>query len=63
MATIQHKLLAEIDPVTDPVQELYTVILAVTLFHQGQELPILQGVLHAVANRINQLQGGVESNG
>lgn len=63
MATIQHKLLAEIDPVTDPVQELYTVILAVTLFHQGQELPILQGVLQAVANRINQLQGGATDNG
>lgn len=61
MPHIKHKMVAELDPTADTVAELYSVIVGMLIYHQGQEVAVLRGVIESAAGLIKQLQKGTEA--
>ncbi|GBF73202.1 hypothetical protein PA598K_01487 [Paenibacillus sp. 598K] len=57
MPRIEAVIRAEIDP-TKPVQEVCGVIQAMTPYHPGEEVKILEGIKEAIEKRLEQLKGG-----
>lgn len=57
MSKINPILFIEIDPVTNPVQEICSVIIAVGAYHKDKEDLILQNLEEAITHRRAELKG------
>lgn len=59
MITVQNKLVIEMEP---NVNDICAVISAVSVFHPGKEIQLLEKIKSAVSDRIHNLQSAEDKN-